>query len=232
MMEERPDVGVDPVNPRARARHDRTPPAALLEFITTGWEQPERPVVSPISGVELYQARRQALSEHFPGLLVVVPSGVARTRANDTEYRFRPATDFLYLVGEGEPDEVLVLEPRADGGHRARLYAEPEADFSRSDFFTDRVKGVFWVGPRRGLAATSTRFGIEARPVAELKATIHAHDRGVVLRGVDARVDSLAQDLAGPDQELKTHLSEMRLIKDGLEVELLQEAVDLTRLAF
>ncbi|MHB8324755.1 MAG: M24B family metallopeptidase, partial [Candidatus Dormibacteria bacterium] len=53
-----------------------------------------------------------------------------------------------------------------------------------------------------------------------------------VLRGVDARVDSLAQDLAGPDQELKTHLSEMRLIKDGLEVELLQEAVDLTRLAF
>ncbi len=189
-------------------------------------------MVSPISGVELYQARRRALSEHFPGLLVVVPSGVGQTRANDTEYRFRPATDFVYLVGEGEPDEVLVLEPLADGGHRARLYAEPEADFSRSDFFTDRVKGVFWVGPRRGLAATSTRFGIEARPVAELEQAIHAHDRGVVLRGVDARVDSMAQDLAGPDHELKTRLSELRLIKDRLEVELLQEAVDLTRSAF
>ncbi|HUY55209.1 MAG TPA: aminopeptidase P family protein [Candidatus Nanopelagicaceae bacterium] len=232
MIEENTSAAGAPGNPKARAKHDRTPPAALLEFMTTGWEQPERPEVSPISGVDLYQARRQAVSERFPGMLVVVPSGVGQTRANDTEYRFRPSTDFLYLVGEGEPDEVLVLEPLPDGGHVARLYAEPEADFSHSEFFTDRVKGIFWVGPRRGLAATSTRFGLEARRVAELKSTLQAHDQGLVLRGVDPRVDALAQDLAGPDQELQTHLSEMRLIKDDLEVDLLQDAVDLTRLAF
>jgi len=226
------EPAVDQSNPKARAKHDRTPPSALLEFMTTGWEEPERPEVSPLTGLELYQARRQAISDRFPGLLVVVPSGVGQIRANDTEYRFRPATDFLYLVGEGEPDEVLVLEPLPGGGHVARLYAEPEADFSRSEFFTDRVKGVFWVGPRRGLAATSTRFGLEARPVAELGALIQAHDRGAVLRGVDPRVDTLAQDLAGPDQELQTELSELRLIKDQLEIDLLQEAVDLTRLAF
>ena len=220
------------MNPKSRARHDRVPPAALLEFMTTGWEEPERRAPSPISGVELYQRRRQRLSERFPGLLVVVPSGVGQTRANDTEYRFRPSSDFLYLVGEGEPDEVLVLEPQPDGGHVARMYAEPEADFTNSEFFTDRVKGVFWVGPRRGLAATATRFGVEAGPLSSLQPVVAAHDQGVVLRGVDPHVDRLAQDLAGPDDELVTHLSEMRMVKDELEVELLQEAVDLTHQAF
>ena len=200
--------------------------------MTTGWEEPDRLAPAPISGVELYQRRRQQLSERFPGLLVVVPSGVGQTRSNDTEYRFRPSTDFLYLVGEGEPDEVLVLEPQPEGGHLAHLYAEPEADFTKSEFFTDRVKGVFWVGPRRGLAASSTRFGVEAKPLADLKPLVSAHDRGVVLRGVDPRVDHLTQDLAGPDQELATHLSEMRIVKDGLEVDPLQEAVDITRQAF
>jgi Xaa-Pro aminopeptidase len=232
VSEEHPNSEVGTPNPKARAQHDRIPPAALLEFMTTGWEEPDRPAPAPISGVELYQRRRQQLSERFPGLLVVVPSGVGRTRSNDTEYRFRPSTDFLYLVGEGEPDEVLVLEPQPEGGHVSRLYAEPEADFTKSEFFTDRVKGVFWVGPRRGLAASSTRFGVEAKPLADLEPLVSGHDRGVVLRGVDPQVDHLAQDLAGPDEELASHLSEMRIVKDELEVDLLQEAVDITGQAF
>lgn len=217
---------------RSRASHDRAPSEALLQFMTTGWEAPPPSPLEPISGADLYARRRRQLSEHFPGLLVVVPSGVGKVRANDTEYLFRPSTDFVYLVGEGEPDEVLVLEPRPEGGHEVRLYAEPEADFSRSEFFTNRVKGVFWVGPRRGLAATGRRFGLEARSLGELPGVVQRHDRGVVLRGVDPAVDRLASDLAGPDQELVTQLSAMRVIKDGLEVDLLQEAVDLTAQAF
>ncbi len=215
----------------AQAKHDRKPPQALLDFMVTGWEPNVSKSVSQISGVELYKARRQALSERFPGLLIVVPSGVSKTRANDTEFRFRPGTDFLYLVGEGEPDEVLVLQPMKDGGHEAKLYTEPEADFSTPSFFTDR-NGAFWVGPRRGLAATAERFGLAASALPNLEAVIRNHDRGVLLRGVDPKVDQLAQDLAGPDGELVTTLSEMRLRKDPLEVGLLQEAVDLTHRAF
>ncbi|MDA8395489.1 MAG: aminopeptidase P family protein [Candidatus Dormibacteraeota bacterium] len=215
-----------------RTNYDRIPPPALLEFMTQGWEPLPGDVVSPISGLELYQERRRRVAEMFPGQLLVVPSGVGRVRSNDTEYRFRPGTDFLYLVGEGEPDEVLVLEPEEGGGHLARLYCEPEADFTRSDFFTDRVKGVFWVGPRRGLRATASRFGLEALPLAELPRVLAAHDRGAVLRGLDPDVDRLAADIAGPDEEFQARLSEMRLLKDQLEVDLLQEAVDLTVAAF
>ncbi len=219
------------LNPKAHAKHDRKPPQALLDFIVQGWEEPRAADPAPIAGLDLHQARRRALSERFPGLLIVVPSGVAKTRANDTDYPFRPSTEFVYLVGEGETEEVLVLEPEPQGGHRVRLYAHPGADFKTTSFFTDR-DGAFWVGPRRGLDSASSRLGLEARPRTELEEVVRRHDRGVVLRGLDPAVDRAAQDLAGPDEELGAFLSELRLRKDPLEVELLQEAVDLTAQGF
>jgi Xaa-Pro aminopeptidase len=217
---------------RKRAAHDQQPPAALLEFMTRGWEASRPAATAAISGVDKYQERRQELSRRFPGMLIVVPAGVEKVRANDTTYLFRPGTDYLYLVGEGEPDEVLVMKPLEGGGHQAQVFTEPEADFSNSDFFTDRVKGVFWVGPGRGPVVTQQRLGVDATGLAELPQAISGFDRGVVLRGLDPKVDRLAADLAGPDQELASQLSEMRLIKDPLEVELLEEACDLTRQGF
>ncbi|MGH7609911.1 MAG: aminopeptidase P family protein [Candidatus Dormibacteria bacterium] len=224
--------GEDDPERRRRAAHDQAPPEALLGFLVRGWEAPTAPAEEALSGLEEYRQRRERLSRRFPGQLIVVPAGVEKVRANDTTYAFRPGTDYLHLVGEGEPDEVLVLEPEGSDRHRARVFTTPSTDFGSTDFFTDRVKGSFWVGPGRGLEATRARLGVEARPLVELEQVIRRHDRGVVLRGLDPKVDRLAGDLAGPDQELAEHLSEMRLIKDGLEVELLQEACDLTRQAF
>lgn len=200
--------------------------------MTRGWEKAGPVAAAPISGVDKYQERRQELSRHFPGMLIVVPAGVEKVKANDTTYLFRPGTDYLYLVGEGEPDEVLVMKPLEDGGHQAQIFTEPETDFSKSDFFTDRVKGVFWVGPGRGLEVTKHRLGVDAAGLAELPQAVSGFDRGVVLRGLDPKVDHLAADLAGPDQELASQLSEMRLIKDPLEVALLEEACGLTRQGF
>ena len=229
--DETPAGGSD-AESRKRAAHDQLPPEALLEFMTRGWEASRPTAASPISGVDKYQERRQELSRRFPGMLIVVPAGVEKVRANDTTYLFRPGTDYLYLVGEGEPDEVLVMKPLEAGGHQAQIFTEPETDFSKSDFFTDRVKGVFWVGPGRGLEVTRQRLGVEATGLAELPQAVSGFDRGVVLRGLDPKVDRLAADLAGPDQELVSQLSEMRLVKDPLEVELLGEACDLTRQGF
>ncbi|MFZ0994772.1 MAG: aminopeptidase P family protein [Candidatus Dormiibacterota bacterium] len=217
---------------RKRAAHDQPPPAALLEFMTKGWDTSRPAAKAPITGVDQYEKRRQELSRRFPGMLMVVPAGVEKVRANDTTYLFRPGTDYLYLVGEGEPDEVLVMKPLEGGGHQAQIFTEPEADFSKSDFFTDRVKGVLWVGPGRGLEVTQQRLGVDAAGLAELPQAVSGFDRGVALRGLDPKVDRLAADLAGPDQELASQLSEMRLIKDQLEVELLEEACDLTRQGF
>ncbi len=217
---------------RTRAAHDQNPPPALLAFMTRGWAPGRAPQGGPITGAASYQARRDALSEQFPGMLVLVPSGVEKVRANDTTFGFRPSTDYLYLVGAGEPDEVLALEPLPEGGHRALIYTQPSADFAKSEFFTDRVKGVFWVGPGRGLEATQSQLGVEARPTSQLASLVTAHDRGVVLRGVDPKVERMAADLAGPDDQLAARLAEQRLIKDEIEIGFLEEACDLTRQGF
>ena len=217
---------------QSRASHDQPRPKALLDFMTTGWGAPVAQPSALISGAESYQSRREELSRSFPGMLIVVPAGVEKVRANDTNYPFRGSTDYLYLVGEGEPDEVLVMEPLEGGGHRTGIFTEPEADYTKSRFFTDRAKGVFWVGPGRGLSGTESHLGIRARAIPELAEVVSTYDQGVVLRGVDPKVDQLASDLAGPDQELVSRLAEMRLVKDPLEIEFMKEACDLTRQGF
>ncbi|MDX6198429.1 MAG: Xaa-Pro aminopeptidase [Actinomycetota bacterium] len=217
-MTETPQEGI------AEAKHDPTRPAALLEFMTTGWAAREEQLPAAAAGSSYRAARRRALAERFPGEVLVVPTGGYKTRANDTEYRFRPGTDFAYLVGSHEPDAVLVL----DKGN-AVLYQAPSMDRSTPAFFTDRMYGELWVGPRPTLAATSALLGVETRPLEELD---KLSGKARVLRGLDARVEALFEIEEEADKELAEFLSEQRLVKDAHEVEQLQEAVDATILGF
>ena len=206
------------------ASHDPDRPAALLEFMTTGWEPREQdlPDEHPAAGPRA--RRRAALAHRFRGERLVVPTGGYRTRSNDTEYRFRPATEFAHLVGGSEPDAVLVVE---DG--RSVLYQAPVMDRSTPAFFTDRVYGELWVGPRPSLAATSALLGIETRPLEELD---KLSGSARVVRGHDARVEALFDTDETADQELTEFLSELRLVKDEHEVGQLQAACDATALGF
>ncbi|HVM27263.1 MAG TPA: aminopeptidase P family protein, partial [Mycobacteriales bacterium] len=208
------------------ASHDPDRPAALLEFMTTGWapRSEERPPPHPSAP---YRARRRAaLAERFPGERLVVPTGGYKTRANDTEYRFRPATEFAHLVGSHEPDAVLVIDPEGD----AVLYQAPTMDRSTPAFFTDRMYGELWVGPRPSLAATSALLGVETRPLEELEQRKGTAAR--VVRGYDPRVEALLVTDEDADRELQEFLSELRLVKDEHEIGQLQAAVDATITGF
>src|SRR5262245_66313887 len=89
-------------------------PDRLKAYMATGWA--ERPFdVAPVEPVERYAARRAALAAQFPGETLVIPTGYPPIRANDTEYRFRPGTDFVWLTGQHEPDAVLVMRPSGNG---------------------------------------------------------------------------------------------------------------------
>jgi Xaa-Pro aminopeptidase len=214
-----------PQEATAAAKHDPTRPAALLEFMSTGWAERTEQLPASGAGAPFRAARRKAVAERFPGEVVVVPTGGYKTRANDTEFRFRPGSDFAYLVGSHEPDAVLVID--AKGG--AVLYQAPMMDRSTPSFFTDRMYGELWVGPRPTLAATSALLGIETRPLEELE---KLSGKARVLRGFDARVEGIFQTDEEADKELAVFLSEQRLVKDEHEVAQLQEAVDATILGF
>src|SRR3954468_18548338 len=112
------DRKVEQVEHRQRPRSE-----AFKRFIASGWgptsDGPtDPPGLSDAAGWAA--ARRERLSQLFPGERLVVPAGGLRVRSNDTDYRFRPHSAFAHLTGLGtdqEPDAVLVLEPRsADAG--------------------------------------------------------------------------------------------------------------------
>ncbi|MDQ6941796.1 MAG: aminopeptidase P family protein [Candidatus Eremiobacteraeota bacterium] len=220
------------------AAHDSGTPENLLRFMVTGWATAPSSPASLVEGSERFAARRAALSAAFPGETLVVATGHEKVRANDTNHRFRPGTDFYYLTGNHEPDNVLVLAPNGDG-HVATLYCEPNPGKSDATFFTDRAKGELWVGPRLGLEPTAQRYGIATKPLSAVQddlaaAVTHAPYR--VLRGVDPALDT-ALDAALPEQTERdaafaTFLSEMRLIKDALEVREMRRAVAATHQAF
>jgi Xaa-Pro aminopeptidase len=209
-------------------RHRPPVPRALMELMSAGWA-PAAEVPAPRHpAAGNFSARREHLSEHFLGSNLVIPTGPKKVRSNDTDYRFRPGTDFFWLTGGMEPDAVLVMAADGDG-HSATLYVEPRNDRSTHQFFTDARYGEFWTGPRMGLAETAAQLGIATAPLAELQGALERlpAERTVVARGNDPRIDA-ALPPSDADDELLTALSEMRLVKDAFEVSMLQQAVDST----
>jgi Xaa-Pro aminopeptidase len=218
----------------APAAHDSANPENLQRFMMTGWATAPGSPASPVEGIERFAARRDALSRAFAGETLVVPTGREKVRANDTNHRFRPGTDFYYLTGNHEPDNVLVLEPSGDG-HVATLYCEPNLGKTDKSFYADRLKGELWVGPRLGLPQTAQRYDIATKPLSAFQDDLAAAVTRTpfrALRRVDPALDAALPEQAERDAAFATFLSEMRLIKDELEVRELRRAVEATHLAF
>ena len=222
-----PDVSAD--NPLSDTwvwigAHRPAMPRAFLEHMTSNWDD------VPASGAEYVAARhtrrrRDALAATFAGHTLVIPAGNLKVRANDTDYRFRPDTDYYYLTGDDEPDGVLVIAPVA-GGARATLYVAARRDQRTHEFITDARYGELWVGPRRGPEEASAYYDIEAAPLDQLEKDLVDLTATTVLthRGVDSWVDSLVA-AHEDDARIGEVLSEMRLVKDDFEVAQLELAI-------
>ncbi len=217
--------------PEGTASHDLEIPSPLQELMARGWAEPDGDL-PPRSEVAAATARRRALlSARFAGDALVVPSGTIKVRANDTDYPYRPGSDFFWLTGCDEPEAVLVL----DTSGRAVLYLADRSDRSTSAFYTDRRYGELWVGPRRGVRETSAALDVECRPLPELEDALARLAPGTTrtLRGVDERVDARVLPTGTTrDGELATVLSELRLIKDDYEIAELEAAVAATAAGF
>jgi len=216
-----------------KASHDFEPPQALVDFMATDWL--ERPgVLRPGPEVERFAQRREALSKAYPGTYLVIPAGRERVRANDTFFRFRPSSDFAYLLGDGEPGAVLVMEP--DGASHRSLVFVLEHNRGKRESFTDRVNGELWVGRHRGVEESRAHYGVDdarslhalAGYLDELKGNKYPLR---VVRGHDDEIDRRF-DESGGDSEFVQLLSEMRLIKDEYELGELRRACAISKLAF
>ncbi|MDO8148055.1 aminopeptidase P family protein [Isoptericola sp. b515] len=235
------------ITERGSNRSQRPTSDAFKQFITSRWAPRQDLGVTPGRAVPFTAARRARLSARFAGTRLVIPAGPLKQRSNDTDYRFRPHSAFAHLTGFGtdqEPDAVLVLHPTAegegDGGsqHHAVLYVRPLAPRDTEEFYADSRYGEFWVGARPTLDDVTTATGIEARHVDELREAL-AKDVGtdgvqvLVIAEADEEITAVIEAIrteAGTqeqaqDDALAEAASELRLVKDELEVELMRDAV-------
>lgn len=241
---------------RVNNRSHRPSSQKFKEFMTSGWEDRKDLNAVPADFAPFTPARRDAVSDRFPGDRLVVPAGTLKVRSNDTDYRFRPHSAFAHLTGFGtdqEPDAVLVLDPTFDAegnptGHESTLFIRPLADRESEEFYADSRYGEFWVGARPTLEDVAIRTGIATAHIDSLSDAL-AKDLGpghVQLRVVpeaDAGVEALVTELrtqaglatsstevqtalAELDAALSEALSEVRLVKDTWEIEQMRQAVD------
>lgn len=86
------------------------------------------------------------------GAAAVIPTHTAKTRSNDTEFRFRPDSDFWYLVGFAEPESYLVMLParEPDQEDRTILFLRPRDPLLET-----------WHGRRLGIDAAPDTLGVD-----------------------------------------------------------------------
>ena len=228
-MAEMKDASVE----QTRAAHDSDTPQNLIDFMSRDWiDVPTG--AAPHPQLARLQSRRDQLSRAFPGEYLVIPAGIEHVRANDTNFRFRPSSDFAYLMGGGEPGGMLVMEP--DGAsHRTVLFV-PEHNRGKADFFTDRVHGELWVGRHRGVDESQTYYGVDrALPLQSMTGYLSDLTGGKyavrVVRGHNSTIDATFPS-RHDDAELSTHLAEMRLVKDEYELAELRKACEITKRGF
>src|SRR5688572_977889 len=162
-------------------------------------------------------------------------SGGEKLRNGDSNYRFRPESDFYYLTGCREPEACLVLLPRGEK-ERSVLFLRPK----------DRDAEI-WNGRRVGVEAAPEVFGVDrAYPIDELAARLPklfvGHQGIEYLFGVDLDRDRLLTQSASRAARLarssgfvperwhhpRIHVHEQRLFKTPAEVALMRNAAELS----
>lgn len=206
-------------------------PRTLFEHMTSHWG-PAPLDNTPHPAVEFTTRRRNALANQFPDAVIIVPTGNLKVRANDTDYRFRPGTDFYYLTACFDPDAVLVITNNG-GKPQSTLYVAERRNHRTHEFFTNARYGELWVGPRRGVEESAEYLGIATAPLEQLANDVAntTASRTLIVRGFDASVDEIVAPHAD-DHALLEALGDMRLVKDDFEIAQLQLAIDYTTKGF
>ncbi|MFT5683952.1 MAG: Xaa-Pro aminopeptidase [Myxococcota bacterium] len=183
----------------------------------------------------LHQAHRQRLFEALGTDAALIFGATHHLRNGDSEYRYRPDSDVLYLTGWEEPEVAILLRPGAD--HPFVMFVLPR----------DPKKEV-WAGRRAGVEGAIERFGADAAfPINDLLSqlpgllqghqTLHyrfadnaEHDTLVAAAIRSARRTAKNNGLDVPDAFIDPArvLHELRLFKSDGELALMRQAAAIT----
>ena len=184
-----------------------------------------------------HRLRRLKVLGSIPsGTVAVLFTNPERNRTNDTDFDFRPNSNFWYLTGCEEPDSALILSPdgiTVDGRTVKEIL-----------FVMDRNPGQeTWTGVKMGppiaeknlgfeMAVSNKRFGDVLGSLKPSAVMLHPLPAGAT--GALARMtDSFTKWKEGKSNgaSLNRMLGEMRTTKSPAELTLMQHAIDVSVLA-
>lgn len=165
--------------------------------------------------------------------VAIIPAAREAVRSNDTQYRFRQDSDFLYLTGFEEPEAIAVIAPAS--AHKYTLFVRPR----------DPEQEI-WVGRRAGVEGAQSDFGAEQSfPIAEFETKLqdildgaaslyyrlgaYADLDAAIIKKI-AEMRALNRKPIHPPRTIidpATIVHEMRVLKSAAEIELMQRAADI-----
>lgn len=170
---------------------------------------------------------------------MLLPASEVKYKSGDSEYRYRPDSELLYLAGWEEGGGVAVLRGHA-AKHRFVLFA-PERDAERER----------WTGPRLDLGDMKERLGADAVfPMAEFRergpGLLADGDRIHYRLGASAMCDEVVRDALRTGRGRRARkgagafmvvdpgavLDAMRVRKDAAEIARIREAARISVAAF
>lgn len=185
-----------------------------------------------------YARRRKLVFDQLAHGVLVLPTNREKNRSNDTDYRFRPSSDLLYLCGFAEPEAILVLAPHHPT-EKVVLFVLPK----------DPEREI-WDGFRHGPEGAVASFGADAAyPISEFDARITDYLAGTealhyALGGdtaFDARMlralSRLRASRKAPDRAPKAivdprpMLHRMRMVKDADEIRVMARSAEIAAAA-
>jgi len=165
--------------------------------------------------------------------VAIIPGAREATRSNDTQYRFRQDSDFLYLTGFEEPEAIAIVSPARE--QKFTLFVRPR----------DPEREI-WDGRRAGVEGARSEYGAdESLPIVEfhgkLQEILDGAEKLYYRLGVNpdldhtiireiARMRALNRKPIHPPQTIidpATIVHEMRVLKSPEEIELMQRAADI-----
>ena len=182
-----------------------------------------------------YKQRRDRLQVMMQDGVAVLANATLQTRSNDTEYPYRPNSDFYYLTGFEEDNSVVVLSKK-EGVYKSVLFVQskvPEMEL--------------WSGKRLGVDAAKERFDVDEVFCVddlekELKGLMAEHSRLYFEIFSDHEVYNKLKEITkemlhtrsvtvSPRSfhDITKLTQEMRLIKSSEEVEAIKVALTITK---
>lgn len=181
------------------------------------------------------QRRERFLEKMGPDAVAILPTNPVRNRSNDTDYRFRPDTDFYYLTGFPEPESVAILDPRSEEGPLTLVVRPRDPE---KEVWNGRRAGVDGARERHGAHRAATTADLQA----ELARAIANKEKVYYRLGRQPEMDQLLLDtirrissqnrtgLTAPYAIVDPAeiLAEMRLYKTPGELELARRAAEVS----